>query len=555
MNTPMDILLIVGAIIISGIALGLLTKFLSAKLFYPLLSQSEKLLRRTTEKDDESAYLRYVVDTCRGAIATRESAHVSPRIKLQDIFVMPFLSDEKGNSIKFSVKYILDSKARAFLIVGNAGSGKTSLLRHIQLKVSSDSLSAEGREDRILPFYVSLREFQGQLAPSLPALLEEQTPSLAKEKLRVEYYEKSLHKGRILILLDGLDEIRSEKNANDMMRSIAGWSQRYTTCKFIVTSRPARLESLNTPDVFRRLSLLPFSDGQITEFLRKWTDCVFEDLSDIFEDPSSYQQNRSVLRRLALENTIMSRPELKDLAASPLLLTLMCTTHYFTGSIPVSRTFIYQESVGLLLNKVDINVPKHQLQFVIDQIAFEYQKDRITVANKDYVCRAIDKSKITFSIDFETESVFSELIGRSGLLYERSLNQISFIHYSFQEFFAARYIVDSGLESSSLKELLSDQWWRDVILLSAEAMQEIDELCTNIINDDDIPDTDKVQLVGQILAGSKKVDREAKIKIVREIVSEILEGETDEHKQQMLLLASPHISSEIITIIGDVGHE
>lgn len=558
MNTLTEILLTIGATIVIGFVLASMSNILSSKFFYPILSWSGKFIGHKNKKDFEATYLKYVADISKEALATRESANVSPKLKLQEIYVMPFLSDEGGSCFKFSTKFILESNTQNFLIIGNAGSGKTSLLRHIQLQISSESLDAENSSDRILPFYISLREFQGQIKTTLAALLEERTalleertPLLVRKNLREKYIEESLNNGRILMLLDGLDEIKNERDAHEIMKSITQWGQMYETCKFIVTSRPNRLEELDIPNLFKRFSLLPFSDGQITEFLRKWTNHVFEDLLDVFEDPSSYQQNRLILRRLALENAIMSRPALKDLAANPLMLTLMCTTHYFTGSIPNSRTFIFQESIGLLLNKVNSNIPKHHLIFVIEQIAFDYQTYHITVSDKNYVHKSIEKSKRIFSIDFSTENILNELIERSGLLYERLPNQVSFVHYSFQEFFAARYIIDSGMEVSGLKDFLNDQWWRNVLLLSAEMMPSIGELCSDILKDKNLPDIDKVQLVGQILASSTKADREEKIKIVQEVVSEILEDKSDEYKQQMLLLASPHISSEIILIIGD----
>jgi predicted NACHT family NTPase len=549
MNQLSNILTAIITVTFIVLLLGGLILLLSRKLFYPLLSQSNKLLKKRPQKDYESAYLEYVIESCRDIVATRESVHISPKVRLQNFFVTPFLADEEGNNFKYTNKFFNETNAQAFLIVGAPGSGKTTLLRYIQYEVSSESLEEESSSERIFPFLLSLRDVQGFHTKALPALLEKHSPSIEGEKPRERFYNDFLNSGRLLLLLDGLDEIRNEESVNEIIGSIASWRQMYTSCKIIVTSRPTHMELLKSQS-FKKLALLPFTDGQITEFVRKWTSNIFEDLSYIFEDPSSYQQNRLVLKRLALENMIMSQPDLKELASSPILLTLMCTTHYFTGVIPANRTFLFQEIVSLLLKKVYVNFPKHQLQLMIEKIAFQYHTDRVVVADRRYLLEIIRRSIMELSISVSAEEILSELIERSGVLFERGPDQISFAHYSFQEFFAARYLIDFDTQSTDFKDLLNDQWWRDVILLSTESAQDIEGICMEIINASDIPDLDKVQLIGRIIAIAKNADRKSKAKIIEKVISDIFAKESDETKHQMLLLASPNISSEIITMLG-----
>ena len=539
--------------IVSGVILLVIYIYRENIWKHELDQQQTKILSQLDHLTElyETNYLANVLETSRNISAVRDSGHLAPRVAFRDIYVNPFCVDDKGERFRLSVEFILNNKDHDFLCVGNAGSGKTSFLQYLRATVSESSLNKTEPRERVVPFYISLKTTQHLTESSLLKLCRTLAPTINLNLNEETYWENTLSKGRIIFLFDGLHEIQNDDVANQWLHSINTWSRDWHHCQFILTSRPERLSKVNIPQSFKQLTLTSFTDGQITEYIKKWTSKVFTDFSHILDDPSSYQQNIPTLRSLSLENIILSRPELNDLAKTPLLLTLMCATHYFTGAIPTNRTFIFKEVTSLLLSKLNFDIPKHKIENVLEKIAYRLVDTNTTAISQTQLKSIVEESAQDPFVDNSKREALLEWVFRSGLIRETQTNEFSFLHQSIHDIFTSRYNLHEDFSYDYLVKQLPDYRWRDVLVLSAESMDSVYKLCDLILGSETISSLDKVQIIGELLDASKQTSVEEKQAIVDRVLSEVIMFAKNTQKQQLLLLASPYISSMIQKAVSE----
>ena len=208
-------------------------------------------------------------------------------------------------------------------------------------------------------------------------------------------------------------------------------------------------------------------------------------------------------------------PYLAPLAQRPLLLTLMATLHTSRGKLPDDRADLYEDCVRLLLDywqeskkiRVDdliesergildaLGVSRDRLERALNQVAFEAHSEQGKQSNRqndtadisgDELRRTL-KPALGDSWDNADKAIYY-IRTRAGLLLEREPDHFAFPHRTFQEFLAARHLVNTQDFPCNLAEWARRDraWWREVYLLAAghqranafgQAASLINELC------------------------------------------------------------------------------
>jgi predicted NACHT family NTPase len=117
------------------------------------------------------------------------------------------------------------------LVLGKPGSGKTTFLKHLAIECNDGRFLGE-----LVPIFITLKDFAE--AENKPFLLEYITQQLSRYKSSVTELESLLENGKILVLLDGLDEVRQEDN-NRVLKQIREFSKQYYMNRFVMTCRIA----------------------------------------------------------------------------------------------------------------------------------------------------------------------------------------------------------------------------------------------------------------------------------------------------------------------------
>ena len=210
-----------------------------------------------------------------------------------------------------------------FLVLGKPGAGKTTFLKTITLQTLDGKINKGN-----IPFLISLKDFSEE-GVSFEDYLENQLEECGVPEAKV-FVQRILEAGSALLLLDGLDEITSD--AFETIKKTRKFSQKYGKCKYVISCRTASYNFWF--EKFEDIEIADFDDEQILNFTRNW----------FRETPKSVEKFHQELNQ---------NFHLKELAKTPLLLTLLCISFQQNLGFPPNRAELFEESIQLLLKKWD----------------------------------------------------------------------------------------------------------------------------------------------------------------------------------------------------------
>ncbi|WP_300422051.1 MULTISPECIES: NACHT domain-containing protein [unclassified Nostoc] len=319
-------------------------------------------------------------------------------------------------------------KYSKLMILGKPGAGKTTFLKYLAIQCIGGEFQAER-----VPIFVTLKNF-AEIA-NKPGLLQ-----YIREEARnpISSIEDVLTYGKALVLLDGLDEVR-EEDSNRVLKEIREFSDRFPKNQFVMTCRIAAKEY--TFEKFTEVEVADFDDGQIFNFTNNW-----------FKDKAVKPE--IFIKGLEENNRI------KQLAASPLLLTLLCLAFEESGDFPANRSELYKEGLDALLKKWDAKrgIQRYQIykklsvqrkEDLLSKIALTtFEQSDYFFKQKaaeqyiiEYIRNLPDANTDPEILQLESEVVLHSIEAQHGLLVERAKGIYSFSHLTFHEYFTDREIV------------------------------------------------------------------------------------------------------------------
>ncbi len=525
-------------------------------------------------------YLRYLVQSqTRISLLAIDPSVVEPSrtLHLSDIFVAPYSSQQKLPSLsretdRESVS-ILEAIApdRRVVILGDPGSGKTTFLKYLVGAVARQRLGeAKELPSEITGFPLLVRAIDyASVSPEempLPfgEFLARHLASLGFSDL-IDYVKGQLAAGECIILIDGLDELASERQRRRIVTQIEDFSLQYPSNRIIITSRIVSLQDVSLFSAeWARYVIAPFGEEQIDRFISAWYRWLAK--TGMVDVATAEGKAKS------LSYALRQHRQLGELAANPLLLTVIATLHTSRGRLPEDRVTLYSETSDLLfarweltkapgmslLERLDIpGLKMSDLQAALAEVAFRIQANGETTIDKSALVKTVapylasDWNKAILLADYMSE--------RAGLLVERAVDGYSFVHLTLQEFFAARYLSSQVDYLRVSIQLLNEDFdmWREIYLQSilylaqshrtSMALEAIQVLCPPSQWDphlsEDI-DLRKLILAGQAIAeiGLLRIERtEAGKQIVDSVRANLVQ-----------LIRSGRLSARERAMAGDI---
>ena len=314
------------------------------------------------------------------------------------------------------------------LVLGKPGAGKTTFLRYITL------LALDGRliENR-LPIFVGLKDWTDSGKSLLDYIVTEFAICGLEEAL--PYIEHNLTKGRGLLLLDGLDEVTGD--IDRAIKEIRDFTDKYSQNQFVLSCRIAANQYVF--EQFTEVEIADFNDDQIQTFINRW----------FAEDDKTAGECWEQL------NEAGNKP-IKELAAIPLLLALLCITYHKRLDFPRSRSELYKEAIDALLKEWDSSrrirreeaykkLSLNRKENLLSHLAYQtFTAGQYFIPQQDverqiaaYIRHFPDTQDDM--LDLDSEAILKAIESQHGLIVERARGIYSFSHLTFQEYFTARY--------------------------------------------------------------------------------------------------------------------
>ncbi len=392
---------------------------------------------------------------------------------------------DRGASLPAPVEQAV-GEHKQVVVLGDPGSGKSTLLKHLALR-----LAGEGQAPLpiLLPLnaYAAALEKHGDL--NLQTYLAGYFAAQAQGIAGLEpLFASAIASGRALILLDGLDEVQSERPR--LVHKVQAFAAEATARgnKLVVTSRIVGYrESPLDPGSWTLYTLLDFDRAAIEQFTGKWC-AAFERLT-LGDAPQAEANARK--ERDDLLAAIASNPGVARLAANPLLLTILALVKRQRVTLPNRRARLYDVYLETLisawskarsLDKRQIG-PQMDYQEILDvlgPLALWLRRENPTAglvseaALLDWLTRYYMDPAWDLRRGPAAEKgrgFLKSVHTYSNLLLERGQGQYGFIHLTFEEMLAAYGLCQMGqlrLQDSLalIQEYLTDPAWRETILLA-----------------------------------------------------------------------------------------
>ncbi len=406
------------------------------------------------------------------------------------------------------------------VVLGDPGAGKTVLTRYLARHFAAAALAAresvlvtpplipvpEGAapdepadEDygrACLPILVRVSEYAEALRGNGACRLSDFLHTARKESGLSEseataLFERALADGTALVILDGLDEVTGDAARADIARKVDDFALGVGgKSRVLVTSRIVGYQTCRLGPGFAQVTLCDMDREQIGRFVRR-REVAYQRM----QSPGLADASIAAIAQPDIDQILAAIDKddgVRRLAVNPLLLFVLCIIQRAGKRLPDRRVELYEEASRALLEGwrlaqagPDARVVRMpEADALLAPLAFWMHANKdtglITRAEAEEQLRRICAEQEhlpprSAAVGERVEDFWRRLCHDCGLMVERGEGTFAFLHLTFEEYWAARYLVaDFSRAPALIRGLRHRSRWQEVIRLAVASRTKAD---------------------------------------------------------------------------------
>ena len=441
-------------------------KLLLRQLYMPLRVESEPS-RRDSASDE--------------AIAALEGERLARRRREAGMLDSPQRNGSERQPKAAPVGHRLADRSR-LVVLGDPGGGKTTMLRWMAtaylLQQQGDQAHKAFPDVETLPkeSWTPVLILCRDLGPAdlCRCFVDFLTQHLSKSELlpaeadvmRAVILDR-LARGEILLLVDGLDEITDSRVRAMFCQELERTAVRYPQAPIVVTSRIVGYRDMpyRMGADFEHNLIADVTREDKDDFARRWVEVTDQ------HHPTEEREQRAK----ELIDSLHSNDRVERLTGNPMLLTTLALVRRKVGKLPNRRTKLYSEAVSVLLNwnprHYDI-IEEDEAIPQLEYVAFAMCQRGEQRLNHDDILDLLEAFRREYrnvrAVGRRTPEEFLALLeARSSILIKAGniwqdhgggeKPAWEFRHLTFQEYLAARALLDGRYPNRSRQKSLAEQ--------------------------------------------------------------------------------------------------
>lgn len=333
-------------------------------------------------------------------------------------------------------------------VIGVAGQGKSTILK----KIFMQNLYNTKKSNKI-PLFFDLRDIQDK---SILENIRETIPYNNDRDNAYSKIEKLLSSGRIMLILDGFDEVKNE-NRKKLLQDIINTNQKYKT-QIITSSRP-ETEICLTQGI-TNYNVCHLTEEDVRMMVKKMVN------------PETYPH---------LMNALDINTQLLNTITTPILVILFCICERHLDSLPKDAREFYNRIFNILYEghdktknfydrykntKLEINEARDIFCCFCFISIFQNKFNFNEVEMEGIAIKALKNNKVT-SNQRMAKGFCDDIINITGLIRKDGYLNNTFIHKTIQEFHAAEFIrMSSSKKKTDINKMIVEDLSKSLLWLN-----------------------------------------------------------------------------------------
>ncbi|WP_407557914.1 NACHT domain-containing protein, partial [Winogradskyella sp. 4-2091] len=439
------------------------------------IKTEDKLLN---ELIDFNGYLNKIINGYQNEKLFSAIALDKDKKTLSETFISPpFNVNENESKHTGLVNYInkwlkTSSESKHLVLLGDYGMGKTSFLRHYS-GVLAKNITTKSNKLVRFPVMISLTNSSPRHGG-----ITEKIKAFVAENLGVDYtlFEILIHKGKILFLLDGFDEMGFVGTHNDRFKQINEiWQLAHKKNKLIISGRPSyfpsNYELIKTFNIVKKneqitqtnpfcesIQLNLLNESHIKEYISKYYPNKVEEYFDwIIRFPSIFE----LCKRPSMMHIIREMlPNLYRKGATDI------QSHGGAIEQYIDYWINRQESKNIQ-SAFDNHLKKREfVKSFFSELAVELFLVKQYELSSDYVIKKLNEhihqaGIKEFKADYQKEGFENEML--TCYFIEIEDGYYRFVHKSFFEHFVAQKIIQDISSNKFKSKILYEEWSNSIV--------------------------------------------------------------------------------------------